>query len=123
MALLPIIRGHEVTGAVDKLGANVVEVAVGDRVALHYLVTCDPCDDCVRGLEPFCRHGRMLGKDVDGGYAEYIVLPARNAIPVAESVDIAAAAIIRNSPGAACSTGQRDRRAHAAGCSADQRLP
>ena len=94
VAFLPITPGHEVAGVVDKLGANVADVAIGDRVALHYLVTCGQCDYCARGLEQFCRHGRMLGKDLDGGYAEYVVVPARNAIPVAASVDIAAAAIM-----------------------------
>ncbi len=94
VAFLPITPGHEVAGVVDKLGAKVTDVAVGDRVALHYLVTCGQCDYCARGLEQFCRHGRMLGKDIDGGYAEYIVVPARNAIPIAGAVDVAAAAIM-----------------------------
>ncbi len=94
VAYLPITPGHEVAGVIDKLGAEVADVAVGDRVALHYLVTCGQCDYCARGLEQFCRRVRMLGKDVDGGYAEYIVVPARNAIPIADSVDVAAAAIM-----------------------------
>ena len=94
VAFVPITPGHEVAGVVDQVGTQVAAVAVGDRVALHYLITCGQCDYCVRGLEQFCRRGRMLGKDVDGGYAEYVVVPARNAIPVAGSVDIAAAAIM-----------------------------
>lgn len=94
VGFLPISPGHEVAGVVDKLGAQVADVAVGDRVALHYLVTCGQCDYCARGLEQFCRHGRMLGKDMHGGFAEYIVAPARNAIPIDEAVDVAAAAIM-----------------------------
>lgn len=94
ISFVPITPGHEVAGVVDALGAQVAAVAVGDRVALHYLITCGQCDYCARGLEQFCRHGRMLGKDVDGGYAEYIVVPARNAIAIADTVDVAAAAIM-----------------------------
>ncbi len=94
VAFVPITPGHEVAGVVDQLGAGVVDVAAGDRVALHYLVTCGQCDYCARGLEQFCRRGRMLGKDLDGGYAEYVVVPARNAIPIADAVDVAAAAIM-----------------------------
>jgi propanol-preferring alcohol dehydrogenase len=94
VARLPITPGHEVAGVVDKLGTTVTGVAVGARVALHYLLTCGRCDDCVRGLEQFCPTGRMLGKHVDGGYAEYVVVPARNAIPVADTVSAAEAAIM-----------------------------
>ncbi|HEX7325950.1 MAG TPA: zinc-binding dehydrogenase [Rhodanobacteraceae bacterium] len=94
VAKLPITPGHEVAGVVDACGAGVTGIAAGDRVALHYLVTCGRCDYCRRGLEQFCRHGRMLGKHVDGGYAEYIVAPARNAIPIPAGVGAAEAAIM-----------------------------
>lgn len=91
---LPITPGHEVAGRVDKLGEDVPDIAVGDRVALHYLVTCGRCDYCTRGLEQFCRTVQMLGKHRDGGYAEYIVVPARNAIPVPETIGAPEAAIM-----------------------------
>lgn len=90
----PITPGHEIAGHVDKLGTKVTDVKHGDRVALHYLWTCGRCDYCRAGLEQFCVSGRMLGKHVDGGYAEYIVVPARNAIPIADDVSSAAAAIM-----------------------------
>ncbi|TAN08130.1 MAG: alcohol dehydrogenase [Rhodanobacteraceae bacterium] len=94
VARLPITPGHEIAGRVDKLGADVTRLAVGDRVALHYLVTCGTCDYCGRGLEQFCRHGQMLGKHLDGGYAEYVVAPAHNAIAIAAEVSSPAAAIM-----------------------------
>lgn len=94
VARLPITPGHEVAGRIDKLGADVTGLTEGDRVALHYLLTCGHCDYCARGLEQFCRSGRMLGKHVDGGYAEYVVAPARNAIAIADTVSAAAAAIM-----------------------------
>lgn len=91
---LPITPGHEIAGRVDKLGDGVDGLAVGDRVALHYLVTCGRCDHCARGEEQFCRHGEMLGKHRDGGYAEAIVAPARNAIPIPDGISAPAAAIM-----------------------------
>lgn len=94
VAFLPITPGHEVAGVVDSVGGSVSGVAVGDRVALHYLLTCGQCDYCGRGLEQFCTTGRMLGKHVNGGYAEYVVAPARNAIPIADEVSMPAAAIM-----------------------------
>jgi propanol-preferring alcohol dehydrogenase len=90
----PRTPGHEVSGIVDTLGSGVTGVDVGDRVALHYLVTCGVCDRCRGAGEQFCRQGEMLGKDRDGGYAEAITVPARNAIAVPDSVDLAHAAVM-----------------------------
>ncbi len=94
VARLPITPGHEIAGRIEKLGAGVRELAPGMRVALHYLLSCGRCAECARGGEQFCREGRMLGKHVDGGYAEYVLAPARNAVPVAEGVSTEAAAIM-----------------------------
>lgn len=94
VARLPITPGHEVAGRIDAIGDEVAGLAPGDRVALHYLVSCGRCPQCVRGLEQFCPQGRMLGKHRDGGYAEYIVVPAVNAIRVADTVSSPAAAIM-----------------------------
>ncbi|MBV2209608.1 MAG: zinc-binding dehydrogenase [Thermomonas sp.] len=94
VAKLPITLGHEVAGRVDQVGEGVTGFVEGDRVALHYLVTCGHCDYCRRGLEQFCREVQMLGKHRDGGYADYIVAPAMNAICIADSVSSAAAAVM-----------------------------
>ena len=94
VGFLPITLGHEVAGVVDKIGASVEGIAIGDRVALHYLFTCGQCEYCIRGLEQFCRSGRMLGKHAHGGYAEYVIAPARNAIPIPAAVNTQAAAIM-----------------------------
>ena len=78
----PVTLGHEVAGEVAALGAGVASHAVGDRVCLHYLVTCGRCAHCVAGREQFCPSGRMIGHHRDGGHAEYVVVPARNAVPL-----------------------------------------
>jgi propanol-preferring alcohol dehydrogenase len=78
----PVTPGHEVAGDIAAIGADVHTHAVGDRVCLHYLVTCGRCTHCVAGREQFCPTGQMIGHHRDGGYAEYIVVPARNAVPL-----------------------------------------
>ncbi|HUX13925.1 MAG TPA: zinc-binding dehydrogenase [Spirochaetia bacterium] len=94
VAFTPITPGHEVAGIVSRVGANVRNVARDDRVALHYLLTCGECEYCTRGLEQFCLTGRMIGKHANGGFAEYIVVPAKNAIPMPDNVTYEAAAIM-----------------------------
>lgn len=78
----PVTPGHEVAGDIAAIGADVHTHAIGDRVCLHYLVTCGRCTHCVAGREQFCPTGQMIGHHRDGGYAEYIVVPARNAVPL-----------------------------------------
>jgi 2-desacetyl-2-hydroxyethyl bacteriochlorophyllide A dehydrogenase len=81
---LPQTLGHEVAGVVEEIGSQVTGVRPGDQVCLHYLLTCGECHFCRTGHEQFCVEGRMIGKHTDGGYAEYIAVPARNAIPLAD---------------------------------------
>ncbi|MGC9335297.1 MAG: alcohol dehydrogenase catalytic domain-containing protein, partial [Anaerolineae bacterium] len=91
---LPQTLGHEVAGVVEKLGAGVRGLAVGDRVCLHYLLTCGECEYCRAGHEQFCVKGKMLGKHTDGGYAEYVAVPARNAVRLADEVSFEEGAIL-----------------------------
>jgi len=86
MGMLPITLGHEVAGVVEKIGAQVTNVKVGERVCLHYNLTCGDCYYCSTGNEQFCGKVKMLGHHVDGGYAEYIAVPARNAIPLPDEI-------------------------------------
>jgi 2-desacetyl-2-hydroxyethyl bacteriochlorophyllide A dehydrogenase len=91
---LPLTLGHEVAGVVEQAGPEVTNVAVGDRVCLHYMVTCGDCLYCSRGSEQFCTSGQMLGKNRDGGYAEYISLPARNAFLLPDQIPFEHGAIM-----------------------------
>jgi propanol-preferring alcohol dehydrogenase len=65
---------------VEWVGANVTNVKAGDRVCLHYNISCGDCYYCKAGNEQFCTTVKMIGHHIDGGYAEYIAVPARNAI-------------------------------------------
>ena len=91
---LPVTLGHEVAGRVERVGEEVTNVSVGDRVCIHYLVHCGLCEFCARGLEQFCRTGQMIGKHRDGGYAEFIKVPARNAFALPDEISFEVAAIM-----------------------------
>jgi propanol-preferring alcohol dehydrogenase len=86
--------GHEVAGVIEEVGAQVTNVNVGDRVCLHYLVTCGDCRYCATGNEQFCATGSMIGKYQDGGYAEYIAVPSRNAVPLPDDIPFEQGAIM-----------------------------
>jgi propanol-preferring alcohol dehydrogenase len=91
---LPLTLGHEIAGIVIEIGDDVTNVSVGDRVAAHYLISCGTCAECIRGGEQFCVRGEMLGKERDGGFAEWIVLPARNAVLIPPSIPFDEAAVM-----------------------------
>ncbi|MEW6364387.1 MAG: zinc-binding dehydrogenase [Acidobacteriota bacterium] len=83
---LPVTLGHEVAGVVEVAGAGVSRFNPGDRVCLHYLATCGDCYYCAAGNEQFCGDCQMIGKDRDGGYAEYVVMPARSVVPLPDEM-------------------------------------
>lgn len=91
---LPLTLGHEVAGTVEKIGNAVTNVAPGDRVCVHYLVHCGSCEFCRRDLEQFCRSGQMIGRHCDGGYAEFIKVPGRNAFTLPEEISFEIGAIM-----------------------------
>ncbi|HYH07231.1 MAG TPA: zinc-binding dehydrogenase [Thermoanaerobaculia bacterium] len=91
---LPVTLGHEIAGVVSAVGAGVSDLREGQRVALHYLTSCGQCHRCQRHGEQFCPDGGMLGKERDGGYAQRIVVPAFNAIPIPDEVSFDVAAIM-----------------------------
>jgi propanol-preferring alcohol dehydrogenase len=86
--------GHEVAGTVEQVGSAVQGIAPGDRVCLHYNVTCGSCTWCASGNEQFCLSGLMIGHHRDGGWAEYVSVPARNALPLPAEIPFAAGATL-----------------------------
>jgi propanol-preferring alcohol dehydrogenase len=91
---LPLTLGHEVAGVVERAGAEVAQFKAGDRVCLHYLASCGECPYCQRGNEQFCASGAMIGKYRDGGYAEFIVMPARSVFRLPDEVPFEQGAIL-----------------------------
>ena len=71
------VPGHEVVGHVHELGADVRGFAVGDRVGVAWLRSaCGRCTWCRRGAENLCPDSTYTGWDADGGYADYLTVPA-----------------------------------------------
>jgi len=91
---LPVTLGHEIAGWIEKVGADVKHVAPGDRVSVHYLAHCGTCECCVRGLEQLCHTGEMIGKHRDGGYAEFVKVPGRNAFVLPDEISFEIGAIL-----------------------------
>jgi NADPH:quinone reductase-like Zn-dependent oxidoreductase len=91
---LPHIPGSEIAGTVDALGSGVTGLHVGERVAVALRLFCNRCHYCLRGQEQLCMADpRTLtapaipGAFTEGGYAEYTIIPALNAIPVPVGLD------------------------------------
>lgn len=91
---LPLTLGHEVAGYVEKVGSDVRTARVGDRVCIHYLVTCGLCPACLAGKEQFCATASMIGKYRDGGFAEFIVVPSKNVFQIPDTLAFEHAAIL-----------------------------
>jgi propanol-preferring alcohol dehydrogenase len=91
---LPVTLGHEVAGVVEQTGDAVTNFKPGDRVCVHYLVTCGHCAFCLGGHEQFCPSAEMIGKHRDGGYAEFIAVPERSVFPLPDEVPFEQGAIL-----------------------------
>lgn len=90
----PRIPGHEIAGEVVKVGKEVSAVRVGQRVTNHFYLTCGQCRNCRSGRETLCLHPRgNVGAACDGGYAEYVKLPARNVVAIPDGVSEIDAAV------------------------------
>lgn len=94
VAQLQITLGHEVAGVVEVTGSAVRNFKPGDRVCLHYLVTCGECEFCRAGNEQFCVRAEMIGKHRDGGYADFIAVPERSVFRLPDEIPFEQGAIM-----------------------------
>ncbi len=89
----PVVPGHQAVGIIDKLGAGVPRKRLGQRVGVAWIYSaCGECRWCRRGLENLCPDFQASGRDADGGYAEYMVVPAAFAHPLPDLFNAAEAA-------------------------------
>ncbi len=87
-AEFPRIIGHEITGEIVEVGKGASGLSVGDPVTAYYYLSCGHCRWCLAELEPLCENcGGNVGRNCDGGYAEYIKLPAHIFIKLPEGLD------------------------------------
>ena len=103
-----VILGHEISGRIAEVGEGVGDLSVGDPVVAPLTAFCGECDRCKAGMDYRCRFGRGIGHGVNGGFAEYVRLPARSVTPIPHTLDMTGAALL------ACPIGVCVRAASAA---------
>jgi propanol-preferring alcohol dehydrogenase len=91
---LPHIPGHEIAGVVSKTGSGVKGFQAGDRVAMSLDLYCGRCDYCVRGETNRCDNLSRIGFEEDGGYAQFVNIPAANLELLSKNISFEKACII-----------------------------
>ncbi len=91
---MPHIPGSDVSGEVASVGELVTHLRVGDKVILAPGISCGHCAACLAGDDNLCREYTLLGYKVDGGCAELVKAPARNALPLPEGLSFEEAAAV-----------------------------
>lgn len=91
---MPHVPGGDIAGELDALGEGVTGLKAGDRVVAHPMVSCGRCGLCRRGDEHLCLRWEYFGLHRKGGYAQYAVVPAKNAIPLPAGVSFEQAASV-----------------------------
>lgn len=101
LAVQPQILGHEITGVVEEVGSTVADLKVGDRVVLDQGINCVSrrretlCEYCNTGDSHQCEFYREHGiKGLPGGLAEFITIPAVNAVKINSGIDASEAALV-----------------------------
>jgi NAD+-dependent secondary alcohol dehydrogenase Adh1 len=88
----PVVLGHENAGWVDEVGSGVTSVAMGDAVLVYPPHSCGLCVPCRRGNDMHCERHQFTGLTVDGGFADFVLVPERSLIRLPEGVEPAAVA-------------------------------
>ena len=95
LGIHPLILGHEIAGEVVDLSGTSSEVTVGDRVLVYYYATCGRCHWCRTNRANLCPQVvAEYGFTADGGYAEYVVVPAANLVKIPDNLDFAEASTL-----------------------------
>lgn len=83
----PLVIGHEYVGEIDTLGEGVEGLHVGQTVSGEGHIVCGHCRNCRAGNGQWCRSTKGVGVNRDGAFAEYLVIPASNVIPINPGID------------------------------------
>ncbi len=90
----PLVLGHEISGTVEELGAGATGPAVGTPVLVPALLPCGRCGYCRTGRENLCPEARMPGNHIDGGFAEFVAVPAKDLVPLPPELDLVTSSVI-----------------------------
>jgi 6-hydroxycyclohex-1-ene-1-carbonyl-CoA dehydrogenase len=90
----PLVLGHEISGTVVRVGAGVDPLRIGTSVLLAPVTSCGECAMCRTGRENVCARQRMLGNTIDGGFAEFVAAPSRDAFEIPADVPAEEACVI-----------------------------
>ena len=90
----PVVMGHESTGVVDAVAADVAGVTAGQHVIINPIIACGHCDSCLRGAGHLCRNAGLFGREVEGSMGEYVNLAARYVHPLPAQLPLANATLI-----------------------------
>jgi NADPH:quinone reductase-like Zn-dependent oxidoreductase len=91
---MPHVGGSDVAGTVEELGEGVTRVTVGERVVVNPSLSCGHCEWCAAGEVPLCPEYRILGEHTDGGFTEFIAVPAANVYRIPDQLTFEAAAAL-----------------------------
>lgn len=90
----PKVMGHEFSGVVEATGEKTASIKAGDRVAVIPFMPCHKCAYCKAGKFQLCEHYQMIGSDHNGGFEEYVAVPASNVIKIGDKISFEEAAMI-----------------------------
>jgi 2-desacetyl-2-hydroxyethyl bacteriochlorophyllide A dehydrogenase len=93
-AAYPVIMGHEMTGEVLD-AADDSRIRRGDRVLVDPVLFCGACVDCRAGRTNLCANGAVIGREVNGGFADFVVAPRTHVYPLPASIDSRTAPLIQ----------------------------
>jgi NADPH:quinone reductase-like Zn-dependent oxidoreductase len=88
----PHIPGADGAGEVSSLGEGVTNLKIGERVVINASISCGECSLCISGKDNLCHGWHLLGETIRGTYAEYVVVPAINLLPLPETIEYEEAA-------------------------------
>lgn len=90
----PLVMGHEISGVIDKVGADVPAQRVGERVTIIPHIFCDHCEACAKEIYNFCEELKCTGAEADGAHCDYFCIDQRMAIAIPDTMTLESAALV-----------------------------
>ena len=90
----PVVLGHEFAGRITQVGPGVEGFSEGQRVTVEPSLVCGECYNCKTGRYNICDNLRVIGCQTDGGFADYVAVPAAKTVPIPENMTMAQGAMV-----------------------------